>query len=379
MPSLRFAVAVDGTIDDGVSGAVLGLEVTESLEAPATFALTLAVDACDEARIEHVDDPRLATGTEHVLSVTVAHDGRPHALVHGLVTERRASLRRGIAGSTLELRGEDRSMLLERLDAATEAPQHEESYEDLVRRLLGRVFDRVRVGGLDRVAVDGDHPVRPLGTVRATLDQVAGLHGVRFYVRPEIAGDRVRDLAIFEPVPARELVETAQSLVPSLDAALYVSGGETAPGAPPCGTLDAFEVQERGESRVRSTALGGVDLRTPADAQRDELGGPEARPIGGRSTGASRGRIASPVTAAGSLDERAAAQRAALDDDAWFVTASTETSVDAYGGVLRPADVVRVVGAGRRYGGAWLVRGVVHRVSRAGHAMRLELARNSVD
>lgn len=379
MPTLRFGVAVDGTTDDALSGAVLGLEVTESLEAPATFALTLAVDACDDARLEHVDDTRLATGTEHVLSVTVSHDTTSHALVHGLITERRTNLRRGIVGSTLELRGEDRSVLLERLDAATEAPQHEEPYADLVRRLLERVFDRTSIGGLDRVAVDADHPVRPLGTVRATLEQIAGLHGVRFFVRPELDGDRVRDVARFEPVPPREASESPPRLVPTGEARLYVSGGETAPGAPPCGTLEAFEVHERGESHVRSTALSGLPLGTPSDALRDELGGPEARPIGGRTVGASRGRVASPVTAAGSLEERSAAQRAALDDDAWFLTASTETSVDAYGGVLRPADVVQVVGAGHRYGGAWLVRSVVHRVSRTGHAMRLELARNSVE
>ncbi|MBX3251049.1 MAG: hypothetical protein KF901_27980 [Myxococcales bacterium] len=377
MGRLTYAVAIDGEIDEQLSTDLLELEVSEGLEAPSTCSLRLLADACDARRIAHVDDPRLATGREGgTLTLLVEHDGATHCLLHGVITERRATLRRGVAGSSLEIVGEDRTVLLDRLDAAAEVPEATEPHATLAARLLRLVFSDVEVTGLDRVSPDEDHPLRPTGSVRDVLGQLAGLHGVRFFVRPSVsrASQRVvvRDRARLVAVPARDDAGVPRSLVVTAPEPFHLSGGES------CRVLDGFEVQERGETRNRGAALGGVDLRRPSAARRDEVDGPATRPVGGRALGAGASRFAVPPSRAGGLDERAAALQSALDDDSWFLRASAETSVDSYGALLRPADVVEVLGAGVRYGGAWLVRGVEHRVDRTGHRMRLDLVRNAI-
>ena len=377
MPASRYAVAVDQHVDESLSHDLVELEVTEGLEAPSRFVVRFVVDAC-EGGVQHVDDERLLPDREGgLLSVLVDVEGTLHCLAHGPITERRIVLRRGIAGSTLELEGRDRSVLLDRVEAASVATELALDHGQATRELLGSVFSSVDVRDTDRARSERDHPVRPTGSVLSVLRQIVGLHGVRMRVGAVAtrAGDRIRvtDTAIVAAMPPRSDGDAPVSLVPtSARRSLHVSGDDT------CRALDGFEIQERGEARNRGVTLSGIDLRRPAEARTGGVERTAERPLGGASVGGgSTSRVATPPLRAGSLEERQAALQSALDDDAWFISARAETSVDSFGDVVRPTDVVDVRGAGRLYSGPYYVRGVVHRVDRSGHRMTLDLMRNA--
>lgn len=72
---------------------------------------------------------------------------------------------------------------------------------------------------------------------------------------------------------------------------------------------------------------------------------------------------------------RTAAQ-AAVDRAGMALT--VEGTVDASVGPLRPADRIRVAGAGRGHSGSWTVRKVVHRLTPEGYTQRFTAVRNAV-
>jgi hypothetical protein len=85
-----------------------------------------------------------------------------------------------------------------------------------------------------------------------------------------------------------------------------------------------------------------------------------------------------PLLTAGSAQDAQKRQDAALIDASWIVKATAETTVHALGALLRPHDVVKVVGTGTVDDGDYFVWSVSHHIDPADHKMRCELRRNAV-
>ena len=84
--------------------------------------------------------------------------------------------------------------------------------------------------------------------------------------------------------------------------------------------------------------------------------------------------LAPPVDDSGDLQARA---EGALTDAAWFVRATTRTTVDRLKAILAPQTVVNVRGLGSRFSGKFFVWRVRHTIDAAKHQMEIELVRNA--
>jgi len=84
--------------------------------------------------------------------------------------------------------------------------------------------------------------------------------------------------------------------------------------------------------------------------------------------------LAPPVDDSGDLQGRA---EGALTEAAWFIRATTRTTVDTLQAVLAPHTVVNVRGLGARFSGKFFVWRVRHTIDSAEHAMDIELVRNA--
>lgn len=108
---LGIAIAVDGTPDAGLAEAST-VEVEERMGETTTYRLHYAVDI-HEGDLPLLVDGRLDPGSE--ISILVPVEEGTECLVKGPVHGQRVHLQHGGAGSTLELRGSDTTVVMDRI------------------------------------------------------------------------------------------------------------------------------------------------------------------------------------------------------------------------------------------------------------------------
>jgi len=101
-------------------------------------------------------------------------------------------------------------------------------------------------------------------------------------------------------------------------------------------------------------------------------------PLGSQSlsdiTGDTRSaHLHAPVDDAGDLTARG---EGALIEDAWFIRATGQTSVNALGDIVRANTIVNLRGVGTRHSGNYYVASVRHTIDPSAHHMEFELVRN---
>src|SRR6185436_18671365 len=110
---IRYQVAVDGVIDAELTGDLAEIEVTEAVRGETTFRIRFAIDICGPD-LELLGDERLVPGKDRTIAVLVSVDNDTSCLVNGIVTDRKADLKEGGPGSSLEITGRDRRVLMGR-------------------------------------------------------------------------------------------------------------------------------------------------------------------------------------------------------------------------------------------------------------------------
>ena len=139
------------------------------------------------------------------------------------------------------------------------------------------------------------------------------------------------------------------------------------------GTLDlAWDVE-----KYTSVVAAQLNLNDKSDIDGDVTSSPLAA-LGTQSladiTGDTRSaHLHTPADDAGDLSARG---EGALIEDAWFIRAAGQTSVNSLGDLLRTNSIVNVRGVGTRHSGKYYVAAVHHTIDPSAHYMQFELVRN---
>ena len=70
--------------------------------------------------------------------------------------------------------------------------------------------------------------------------------------------------------------------------------------------------------------------------------------------------------------------KAALNDAAWSVSATIETSAHALKGLVKAHDLIKLEGGGEVIQGDYFVKSVTHSINPADHKLSLQLLRNAL-
>ena len=376
MADVRYQIAVDAEPDAALSEDIAEMEVSQTIEGPTTFRLGFAVDICGED-MEPLDDERLKPGDPDTLITVMAFvDGRTYVLAHGIITERQAKLEKGGAGSFLDIQGTDRRAIMEREERRT---SHTGLASDVVSGIFASYGFLPDVQATEIEYSEGTNALSQTENDFAFVEQLAGRNGMRVWIdwaaEVGFAGFEVMETAHFKPSPPRPAANPLGFVPPLLlaDPGSPVLRINTADS---CDSITSFEVKANAEAPNQSGPIARVDP-TGGTVDGTDVPGPSDEPLGDDAPAPGQARTRTLVTPGG-VDEARVRNQAALNDAAWTVSATCETTVHALGEVLMPHQVVRVEGTGRLNDGDYFVKSVTHTISAADHKMRVELMRNAL-
>jgi hypothetical protein len=372
---VRHQLAIDCVPDLGLTEDVAEIEVQQTIEGPTTFRVRFAVDICD-GDLTLLEDDRLTPGDTKV-TIFAFVDGESHVLVHGIITERQVSLTEGGAGSWLEVRGQDRRAVMNR---KPQQVAHSGKASDIVAAILrgDPYFFDVDIGLTEIEYAEDGNTLNQTETDLEFIDKLAGRNGVRFWLDWSadngVAGLKITETAHFRASPPRGEKNAAGIAPPVLlapdeapELRLNSGGG--------CSNLQSFELSANAEAPNRSGPLHRVNS-SRGSVDETEVPEPSDAPLG-EDPPSDTPRTRHLVTAGGT-DEARVQNQAALDDAAWSVQATAQTSVHALGGLVTPHQIVRVTGGGRLNSGSYFVKSVAHAIDASDHKLRIELLRNAL-
>ena len=379
MRDIRYQIAVDRKPDEELSSGASEIEVQQSIEGPTTFRIKFAIDIC-RGDFDYIDDARLnPSDKDTLITVTAYLNGEGEVLAHGVITERKLSLAEGGPGSSLEIKGEDRRVVMNRQLPPGGATTHEGRASDIASTIISRYGFEPDVESSDYVYTEDKAAKKQNGTDLALLKELAGHTGFHFWIDWKLdsglLGFDVTETAHFKYSPPRGSKGPSAAGLPKLlaptgapELKLNAGGG--------CSNVASFELHTNAEAPNKS---GPVNRVNEDDGQVTEsvVPGPATEQLGGQAPAPSQPRERSLVTAGGA-EEAAQRTQAAVDDASWSVQATAETSVQSMGGFVTPHQIVRVSGAGQLNSGDYFVKAVTHTVDSVMHKMRIELLRNAL-
>lgn len=347
---LGIAIAVNGEVDTGLAEATR-VEVEERMGESTTYQLYYPLDI-REGDMPLLTDGRLDVGSE--LSILVTVEGRSECLVKGPVHGQRIHLEHGGAGSTLEVRGSDTTVGMDR--EARSAVWSDVTDSDAVTSILNNYGYTPDVETTSASHQEDKHTLVQRATDLQFVRRLARRNGFLFWVTCDARGT---ETAHFKRPPLGGTA--AAELVINLD-------------SPNVRGLDI----EWDVERPTSVETLQLDLNTKEDID----GGAERSPLealGGSSlaeiTADTRSaHLTAPSDDAGDLRARGEGM---LIETGWFVRATCETGLERVGRLVRVNSVVQVRGAGSRHSGRYFLAAVRHVIDNVAHRMELELIRNA--
>ena len=375
---LRFQLAINRVPDQPLTDEVSEIEVQQTIDGAATFRVRFAVDICN-GDLTLVDDVRLNPGVPDTeVTIMVALKGRQFCLMHGIITERQVSLTEGGPGSWLEISGEDRRVVMDRIDRTR---AHSGTADTIVRAIVEAEPYGFKADAVPRPIQykEEEHTLNQTTTDLDFVTRLAGRSDVRFWLSCSVRQDatgmlQIQEIAHFRPSPDRGQDNARNAAPPFLlapeDAAeLLVNSGNG------CSNLSLFEIRSNAEAPNRSGPVQRVHADNAAVHDAD-VDGATTEPLG-EETVDPQDRTRRLVTA-GNADEARLRTQAALNDASWSVEARAETSAFALGTIVEPHQVIKVSGAGKLNSGNYFVRSVRHSIDPTDHKMSIELLRNAL-
>ena len=372
---IRYQILIDEVVDDQLTSELAEIEVNEAVRGETTFRIRFAIDICS-TDMELLNDDRLVPGTDRKVSVLVSLGNVTTCLVHGFITDRKAELKEGGPGSSVEIAGKDRRVEMSR-NADQRGPRSG-TVGLIVASILAQYhfIPDVELGDTSLYSEE-TKTLNQQGSDLELVTKLAGEHGYEFWidatVTPGLGGHvglietahfkssppRGQGLPISAPVPLLALPDTP---------VLKMNTGDGS------STLLTFTSNRATEVPTSSGQVTRVNTDT-ADVERTNVSSPSLPPLGSRPPLPDHRR---PIVTAGNAQDAQKRQDAALIDASWVVKATAETTVHALGALLRPHDIVQVRGTGRVDDGDYFVWSVSHHIDPADHKMRCELRRNAV-
>lgn len=346
---LGVVIAVDGEADSELAEASR-VEVEERMGETTTYRLHYPADI-REGDLPLLTDGRLGVGSE--LSILVSVEGRNECLVKGPVHGQRIGLQHGGAGSTLEVRGSDTSVVMDR--EARSVIWSDVTDSDAVSSILNNYGYTPDVGTTSAGHYEDKHTLVQRATDLQFVRRLARRNGFLFWVSSDARGN---ETAHFQRPPLGG--SPVAELVINLDSP----------------TIQQLSIEWDVERPTSVEALQ-LDLNTKDDLE----GGVEESPLealGASSLAAITGdtrsmQLTAPSDDAGDLGARG---EGALIEAGWFIKATCETSLERLGRLVRAHTVVQVRGAGSRHSGRYFVAAVRHVIDDVAHRMEIELVRN---
>ena len=375
MPDIRFQIAVNRELDNDLTADAAEIEVRQTIEGPTTFRVRFTVDICG-ADISLLEDQRLNPGDPDTeITVLALLAGETHVLAHGIIVERQVSMAEGGPGSYLEIRGHDRRAVMDR-EERSEA--HSGTSADIVTPILTRYGFEADVVDTPIEYDENTTTLNQTETDLAFVDKVAGRSDSRFWIDWEaenaLTGFEVTETAHFKPSPAQPasnpLGFTPPLLLAPDDAPeLRLNSGDG------CSNVSSFEVSSNSEAPNQSGPIQRV-ASDSGEVDDTDVPGASTDPLGGEPP-ATQTRTRR-VVSAGSAQEAQLRTQAALNDAAWNVQATAETSVHSLNGLLAAHQIVKVTGGGSLNSGDYFIKSVTHAIDASDHKMSLELMRNGL-
>lgn len=344
------AIAVGGAPDADLAQLVTRIEVEERVGQATTFRIHCPVQISD-GDFPLLTDSRFDPGT--LLSILVPAGETTHCLVNGPVQGEAIHLEHGEGSSTLEVRGSDQRIAMDRETKVI-------SWDGLTDSDAATAV----LAGYGFIPAVDNTPARHDETGHTLVQRESDLHFVRRLA--------ARNGFLFWLTSDAFSVVTAHFGRPSLQ-------GEGDPelvinlDSPNLNTLDI----EWDVERPTSVDAAQLDLRSKSDIDgavsttpNTVLGSEGLQDITGDTRSV---HIAAPVDDGGDLQARGEGALAAAD---WFIRATARTTLNSVGSLIRSHTLVKIRGAGSRHSGNYFVTGVRHLIDDSAHTMELELARN---
>jgi hypothetical protein len=356
------------------------LRVEQELSAPTRFAIRFEDDTC-EGTFQVMNAEEIKPNS--VISVLAPSGNKPPpahnelaCLVRGPVTQVKFSVMLGVAGSWVEIHGEDRRVEMDRLcvQAAWRGLASHAAFE-----ILHTYGFRPDVEQTKKLYSDNDHTLNQRGTDLAFIERIARENAYELWVEYSVSGSTpgsgapigIDETARLRASPPRDAGPSPPILLAPPDAPLLRVN------VPPdqCPNVTSFQIDTDAE---RANLASGVAIN-PRTGQLERTKVTDPQP--GLDSGPTLKQIDDVtrticVTSAGGADELQVKQEAALVEAGWFVEATASTTVNMLGAVLKPHDVVSVEGIGGELSGPYQVTSVTHVINAADHFMDISLRSN---
>jgi Phage tail baseplate hub (GPD) len=347
---LGITISVGGKADVQLTEAIK-VEVYERMGETTQFSIFYPADTSNED-IPSVIDIRLDPGS--VLSIAAGPDNAFQCLVKGPVYSQRLHLEHGGEGSTVEVRGADTSITMDRVFQS--AVWNDNTDSDAVNSILGNYGLTPDVTDTDTTHSEDKHSLVQRESDLRFVRRLARRNGFYFWITCD--ADSGEETAHFKrPDLGQSAAVTLQINV-----------------QPP--NIEVFDLSWNAENPT-SVEATQLDLDTKDDISGDLDKTPQTG-LGDQQlldiTGDTRSiHVAAPGDDAGDLQARS---QGALVEADWFIRASCKTSLHLLGSLVRALTIVTVKGVGSRHSGNYLVSGVRHSIDAADHLMEIELVRN---
>jgi hypothetical protein len=379
MSDVRFQLLIDETADQALTDDVASIEVVEGIEEPTRITVKLLIDIIDQD-LALLDDDRLKpSDADHELTVIASVEGETQCIGHGIIVDRHIEYTQGGSASSLELTVIDRRVLMDR---EVKFDQREGTASEMVKTILEFYDFETEIEDTDIDFKEADHTLVQASTDLQFVTKQAGRHGLRFWVDAKaksslFGGTEIKETAHFKHSPPQS--EGGGLGLGGLPVPLppILSGGgakELRLNTGPTTNINSFRVRTNNEVPNQSPSLFRVNL-DDANVDDTEVTAPTLELLGDvPAPPQTRTRL---LVTAGSIEEARAVNRGAIDDAAWVVEATVETSAHALADLVRPHDIVTVKGVGKTGDGEYFVEGVTHLITPADHRMTLDLRRNA--
>jgi hypothetical protein len=348
--------------------------VEQELSAPTRFAIRFEDDTC-EGSLQVLKAKEIKPNT--VMAILAPDGNKLACLVRGRVTQVRFAVMLGVAGSWVEIRGEDRRIEMDR-DCVHKAWRGLAS--DAANAILKDYHFTPDVEATKKLYSDREHTLNQRDTDLAFLERIARENGYEFWIEygvKDSASTPGTPIGIGETAKLRASPPRNAGPAPPI---LLASPTNTPPlrvNVPPdqCPNVTSFQVDtdvERAHS-ADGAAINPCTVRLERTQVLNPQPGLDNGPTLPRINDVTR-RLS--ITTAGGVDELQPKQEAALVEAGWFVEATASTTAHMLGALVKPHDVVPVEGIGVELSGPYQVTAVTHVINAADHFMDITLRSN---
>jgi phage protein D len=354
----KYQLLLDGTaVNAEVYDALSSVEVEENADVPDAVRLKIPVSTKDKD-LTWVNDGRLKPFT-NVAVVITPEKGPKHCIFDGYILSHRIHLESGITASTLEVTGQDASVLMGLEEKTREFAGL--THGAVANQVFGDYGFAPAPGNTDDdspTATEDTHTLMQRGSDIEFLRRLARRTGRWCRVAcTDTAGQRTGYFSVpqlkGEPVIVLDLNTPEKSQVKALD---YV-----------------WDVARPTKITARKASFTSTE---PVNADTGDGGLPalDARDL--RSF-AGRDRTVM-LTAAADDAELPGRARAVLREAGWFARCEGATDLAVAKVVLRVGAIVAIEGVGKLLSGKHLVKSVRHTITTNSHQMAFTLVRNAL-